>query len=116
MSRLDPTLISSDGLVGFVAQWHLPGVTWGPDTANGSIHLWASDGSRASIRCTPTSEGFPINQSGPQRLWTRAEQAYTFWQHAGQPSYDRFGITATATEQYVWYDHPDSPHRWPLPI
>jgi len=33
-------------------------------------------------------------------------------QHVQQdPGYDQFGITAAATEQYVWYDHPDSAHR-----
>ncbi len=117
VTRLDPTLILSDGLVSFVAQWHLPDVTWGPATKNGTaaIHLWAPDGSRASVRSIPTTGGFPVSQAGPQRLWNRVEEAYAFWQRAGRPHSDRFGITATPTEQYVWYDHPDSEHRWPLP-
>jgi hypothetical protein len=44
-------------------------------------------------------------------LWDRVEEAHEFWQHAGRPNYDRFGITANTTEQYVWYDHPDSTYR-----
>jgi hypothetical protein len=34
-----------DSLVSFVAQWHLPDVTWGPTTENGTpaTHLWAPD-------------------------------------------------------------------------
>lgn len=117
VSQLGPTLIQSDGLVGFVTQWHLPGVTWGPTTENGTaaIHLWAPDGSRASVRSSPDSSGYPVSQAGPQRLWDRVEEAYDFWHQAGRPHYDRFGITATLTDQYVWYDHPDSEHRWPLP-
>lgn len=79
------------------------------------IHLWAPDGSRASVRCTLSSGGFPVTQIGPQRLWDRVEQAHEFWQQAGRPNYDQFGITVTATEQHVWYAHPDSEHRWPLP-
>jgi hypothetical protein len=43
------------------------------------------------------------------------QDAITFWQQAERLNYDRFGITATPTEQYVWYDHPNSDHRWPLP-
>jgi methyltransferase of ATP-grasp peptide maturase system len=117
VTQLDPTLIPSDSLVGFVAQWHLPHVTWGPATENGTaaIHLWAPDGSRASVRSIPTASGFPVSQAGPQRLWNRAEEAYAFWQRAGRPHYDQFGITVTSTDQYVWYNHPDSEHRWPLP-
>ncbi|MGH4021168.1 MAG: hypothetical protein ACRDT0_18465 [Pseudonocardiaceae bacterium] len=45
----------------------------------------------------------------------RVEEAVAFWQSAGRPNYDRFGITATATEQYVWYEHPGSEHHWSLP-
>ncbi|MDQ3762328.1 MAG: hypothetical protein M3460_11760 [Actinomycetota bacterium] len=51
----------------------------------------------------------------PQRLWDRVEEVYAFWQRAGRPAYDRFGITATPIDQYVWCHHPDSEHRWPLP-
>ncbi|MBV9011146.1 MAG: hypothetical protein JO272_03690, partial [Pseudonocardiales bacterium] len=64
---------------------------------------------------TPAAGGFPVTQTGPSRLWDRVEEAHEFWQQAGRPSYDRFGITASTTEQYVWYDHPEGGHRWPLP-
>lgn len=116
-TEVDPTLLHSDSLFGFVAQWHLPDVTWGQMTDDGAagIRLLAPDGSRASIRSTLTDGGFPVTQRGPLRLWDRVEDAYEFWQSAGRPSYDRFGITATATEQYVWYDHPDNEHNWLLP-
>ncbi|MGH3797269.1 MAG: ATP-grasp peptide maturase system methyltransferase [Pseudonocardiaceae bacterium] len=117
VSAVDPTLVSSDGLFAFVAQWHLPDVTWGPATEDGeaAIHLWAPDGSRASIRTTPAHGAFRVSQVGPRRLWDRVEQAHAFWHRAGRPRYDRFGITVTATGQYVWYDHPDGEHRWALP-
>ncbi|MGH4017454.1 MAG: hypothetical protein ACRDSL_26735 [Pseudonocardiaceae bacterium] len=110
-------LLPSNGLFGFVAQWHLPEVTWGHMIENeaATIHLSGPDGSRASVLSTPVNGGFPVSQSGPRRLWDRMEEAYEFWEGAGRPHYDRFGITATATEQYVWYDHPDSARRWSLP-
>ncbi|MGH4016360.1 MAG: ATP-grasp peptide maturase system methyltransferase [Pseudonocardiaceae bacterium] len=118
VSAVDPALVSSDGLFGFVAQWHLPDVTWGPATEHGeaAIHLWAPDGSRAAVRTTRTNGAFPVSQVGPRRLWDRVEEAHTFWQRAGRPRYEQFGITATTTSQYIWYQHPDSEHRWPLPL
>ncbi len=117
VTDVDPMLLQSDSLFGFVAQWHLPDVTWVQLTDDGvsGIHLWAPDGSRASVCSTLSSGGFPVTQIGPQRLWDQVEQAHAFWRQAGRPHYDQFGITATPTEQYVWYGNPDSEHRWPLP-
>jgi hypothetical protein len=55
--------------------------------------------------------GSPVTQAGPSRLWDRVGEAHEFWQQAGRPYFDRFGITASTTEQYVWYDHPAGEHR-----
>ena len=99
-------------------QWHLPEVTWRHTYAADDdigLQLEAPDGSGAQAWHTPENDGFLVRQSGPRRLWDRVEKAHEFWQHAGRPNYDRFGITAHVTEQYVWYDHPDSPYRWHLP-
>jgi len=117
ISEVDPKLLRYDGQFGFVAQWHLPDVTWGPLTENGEfgIQLYAPDGSRAIVRSSPPGPGWQITQYGPDRLRDHVEDAYEFWQQTGRPSYEQFGITATATEQHVWYDNPESKHRWPLP-
>jgi hypothetical protein len=95
VSAVDPKLLRYDGQFG--------------------IQLYAPDGSRTLARSSRTGHGWQVTQCGPRRLWDRVEEAHEFWQQAGRPHYDRFGITATATEQYVWYDHPDSEHRWQLP-
>jgi hypothetical protein len=117
VSAVDPKLLRYDGQFGFVAQWHLPDITWGPVTTDDEfgIQLYAPDGSRALARSSPTRPGWQVTQCGPRRLWDRVEEAHEFWQQAGRPHYDRFGVTVTTTDQYVWYDHPDSEHRWPLP-
>ncbi|MGH3826606.1 MAG: methyltransferase domain-containing protein [Pseudonocardiaceae bacterium] len=118
VSVVDPKLLRYDGPFGFLAQWHLPGVTWGPVTSTDGefgIQLYAPDGSRALARSSPAGPGWQVTQCGPRRLWDRVEDAHEFWRQAGRPHYDRFGITATATEQYIWYDHSDSEHRWRLP-
>lgn len=117
-TQVDPTLIR-DGLFAFVAQWHLPEATWGVMADDGgevSTYLSTPDGSRAVVRNSRADRGHQVTQEGPSRLWDRVEAAHEFWLKAARPNYDRFGITATATEQHVWYDHPDSDHRWPLAL
>ena len=114
---VDPALMR-DWLFAFVAQWHLPAVTWGittDDDGRPSIHLTGQDGSTAIVRNNRVGRGHHVTQQGPRRLWDSVEQAYEFWQDAGQPSFEQFGITATATEQHVWFDNPESEHRWRLP-
>ncbi|MGH3874501.1 MAG: methyltransferase domain-containing protein [Pseudonocardiaceae bacterium] len=118
VSDVDPKLLQWDGHVGFIVQWHLPDVIWGHAyAADGDIgmRLTALDGSGAEAWHTPAENGFLVRQAGPRRLWDRVEEAVALWQQFGQPHYDRFGVTATTTEQYIWYDHPDSRYRWPLP-
>ncbi len=118
LSDVDPKLLQDDGHVGFVAQWHLPDVTFryahGDDGQTG-IQLDTPDGSIAQAWHPKNDNGIQVQQVGPCRLWDRVEEAVRFWRQAGRPHYDRFGITATTTGQYVWYDHPDSQHCWQLP-
>ncbi|MGH3833586.1 MAG: methyltransferase domain-containing protein [Pseudonocardiaceae bacterium] len=115
---VNPSPLLRDGeLLGFLAQWQLPGVHRGLGTSeNGqpALCLWAEDGSQAIIETATTNGRHRVAESGPQRLWHAVEQIHEFWHNTGQPSYERFGLTATQTEQYVWLDDPDSPHRWPL--
>ncbi|MEO7193494.1 MAG: methyltransferase domain-containing protein [Pseudonocardiaceae bacterium] len=117
VSDVDPELLHSNGHVGFVTQWHLPGVTFryahGDDGQTG-IQLDAPDGSIARAWHAKNDKGVHVQQTGPCRLWDRVEDAVTFWHQAGRPNYDRFGVTATASDQFVWYDHPESQHRWRL--
>ncbi len=117
VTSLDPDPLATLGLFRFVLQWHLPDVTLGPnldDDGQPVFDLVADDRSRAEIAMTPGPAAYRVRQYGPQRLWDRVEQAAAFWDDEGRPSYERFGITATPHEQHVWYDHPESPHRWPL--
>ncbi|MGQ0778685.1 MAG: hypothetical protein ACT4NY_30445 [Pseudonocardiales bacterium] len=104
-------------MFGFIVQWQLVGVTHGrmtDDDGRPAVFLLAADGSRAEAVTTLTPRGYLVRQYGPQRLWDRVEQAATFWNDEGRPSYERFGITATPHGQHVWYDHPEGPRRWPL--
>ncbi len=116
-TAIDPATLTAHGLFGFVVQWHLPDVTHGHTTNDDGqpvINLVAADGSRAEITTIPSPHGYVVREYGPRRLWSRVEEAATFWNDEGRPSYERFGITATTHGQHVWYDNPDGPRRWPL--
>ncbi len=115
-TTIDPVTLNTHGLFGFIVQWQLPDVTHGRMTDDGqpAVFLLARDGSRAEVATTPTARGYLVRQYGPHRLWDRVEEAATFWNNEGRPSYERFGITATPQDQHVWYDQPDGPHRWSL--
>jgi hypothetical protein len=116
-TTIDPLTLNTHGLFGFIVQWQLPGVTHGrmiDDDGQPAVFLLARDGSRAEVTTTPTTGGYPVRQYGPQRLWDRVEHAATFWTSRTRPSYERFGLTATINDQYIWYDQPDGPHCWSL--
>jgi methyltransferase of ATP-grasp peptide maturase system len=118
-TTIDPLTLNTHGLFGFIVQWQLPDVTHGrmtDDDGQPAVFLLARDGSRAEVVTTATARGYPVRQYGPQRLWDRVEEAATFWNDEGQPSYERFGLTATPQGQYVWYDQPDGSQRWPLSL
>lgn len=67
------------------------------------------DGSHAHI--TPRGH---LTQTGSRRVWEEIERTHRAWQSLGAPARERYGLTVTAAEQYVWLDDPDGPHRWPL--
>ena len=54
-----------------------------------------------------------VAQGGPRRLWTLAENAHTFWLDHQRPDWSRFGFTATASRQSVYFDDPNT-NRWDL--
>ncbi|MGA9309302.1 MAG: hypothetical protein WBV74_02900 [Pseudonocardiaceae bacterium] len=45
-----------------------------------------------------------VRQAGPRRLFDEVISAYTWWQHAGCPRRDRYGVTVTRVGQAVWLD------------
>lgn len=113
---VDPALLLEDGLFGFVAQWFLPDATRGISTHDSqpTLSLITPDGSYAELATNRGEGGFEVTQGGPRRLWDRVVEAHTFWEQAGRPSYERFGLTATPSQQHIWFDDPDSDHHWPL--
>lgn len=119
VTSIDPAPLTVHGLFGFVVGWQLPHVTRAhaiSDDGQPVVDLVADDGSRAEVAMTRGPAGYQVRQYGPQRLWDRVEEAVTFWEDEGRPSYERFGITASSHSQTVWFDSPDSGHQWPLQV
>lgn len=85
-----------------------------PDTGGiGPMFLDGRDGSWCEVDTRADSTG-DVWESGPRALWHALEQVHQFWTEAGQPGWERFGLTVTERQQTVWLDKPDGPHRWPL--
>lgn len=70
-----------------------------PDGYLDTLWLLAPD-SWASVHDTT------VRQAGPRRLWDEVTSAYSWWQLAGRPTRDRYGVTVTADRQWVWLDDP----------
>ncbi|MGH3798265.1 MAG: methyltransferase domain-containing protein [Pseudonocardiaceae bacterium] len=50
-----------------------------------------------------------VRQAGTRRLWDEAAAGYTWWNQAGRPHRDRYGVTVTPDHQWVWLDDPAHP-------
>ena len=117
-TEIYPALLD-DLAFGFIAQLHLLGVRWSrswPDeTGDWALRLWAADGSWASLpHMLSPARRWTVLEHGPRMLWALVEHAWQWWQAAGRPRWDRFGISITPDGQRVWYGGPGSGQDWPL--
>jgi len=121
-TNVDPTLAADHPSLQFLVQLHLTGhrlrIARRPAPDN-ELAGWASDASWFTVSLQPDEHRlYAVAQGGPQRLWDTVETAHATWLRLGEPGIEQFGVTAhdDADQQYVWYDHPDSGYRWPLPL
>ncbi|MEB3366399.1 methyltransferase domain-containing protein [Saccharopolyspora mangrovi] len=86
----------------FLASFHLPtGIGFGMRIRDGQTWwtITSPDGSRAEVCDTGTGNERDVL---PHRLWEDIETAFSEWEKAGQPGWDRFGLTVEPGEQVVW--------------
>jgi hypothetical protein len=77
--------------------------------------LSAPDGSWSEIDLTTAEDGSrQIREGGPIPLWDHGEHAYQRWCQHNQPSWERFGLTATPEAQWIWLDGPHTGSTWPV--
>ncbi len=64
--------------------------------------LSTPDGSWCEIDLTTAEDGSRrIREGGPTPLWAQVEDACQRWHQGNQPSWQRFGLTATPQAQWV---------------
>lgn len=90
--------------------------TWDyePDVEGVAARLWlaTTDGTAwAAVDWDGHSEEqFTVWEYGPSRLWSEVEAAYRWWDSAGRPGPERFGMTITPDGDHIaWLDGPDRP-------
>ncbi|MGI8308795.1 ATP-grasp peptide maturase system methyltransferase [Saccharopolyspora hattusasensis] len=88
----------------------------GSDPVRAPTAAWiaTADRSWAEIDLEPDGGAYRVREGGPRPLWKTVENAYTTWVQRERPGWERFGLTVTPTEQYVWLDEPHGTHRWPI--
>jgi protein-L-isoaspartate(D-aspartate) O-methyltransferase len=119
---VNPRLVHDNPTLRLLTQLHLAGHRIRlarHTTPTAGLTGRATDTSWFTTSLNPDDKGhYIVEQAGPQRLWDTIEAAHTTWTRLGEPHIEQFGLTATNDihHQYVWYDHPDSGYRWPLPL
>lgn len=100
----------------FAIGLRVPGVFWRSEPyEDGSYTLWlysVDTASWATADHVPGAHEFEVVQSGPRRLWDEVERAFRWWDHAGRPDFERFGLTVTDSGQSAWLDDPA--RAWPV--
>ncbi|WP_289733955.1 methyltransferase domain-containing protein [Streptomyces macrolidinus] len=78
------------------------------DKRDGARPVWFYGLTDRSWACVMFRDGDTARvwQGGPRRLWEEAEAAHRWWENAGRPGHERFGLTVTASAQHAWLDEP----------
>jgi protein-L-isoaspartate O-methyltransferase len=101
-------------------QLHLPSGTQLHLSTLGSTtttRLIAPDGSWCEVTGAPESNGHHhVTEAGQNNLWHLVETAHQRYIALGEPSWDRFGVSASPTAQHLWLDSPDSDLNWPISL
>ncbi|MET9968749.1 methyltransferase domain-containing protein [Streptomyces sp. NPDC006356] len=75
----------------------------------GSRPVWfygLTDKSWACVMFRDGQDEAQVWQSGPRRLWDEVARAFAWWRAAGEPGYERFGLTVAKDGQRAWLDRP----------
>ncbi|MGH3719139.1 MAG: methyltransferase domain-containing protein [Pseudonocardiaceae bacterium] len=80
----------------------------------GDVFLTSTDGSWCEVSHHTDNGTRQVWEAGPTPLWRAVEDADHLWHELGRPRWDRFGLTATTEQQWIWLDSPNGDHTWPL--
>lgn len=115
-TTVDPGLLLTDERFLFLVQVRLPDCrlaqTTVPDTGQPALRITSDDGSWCEVTRSPSHGRYRLHEGGTRPLWTIVEDAYDWWQRHGRPSWQSFGMTATTTDQWIWFERPDNTDSW----
>jgi protein-L-isoaspartate(D-aspartate) O-methyltransferase len=88
----------------------VPGCVQTVQRGDGQALVWfisLTDRSWAAVRWPADDDRGEVYQSGARRMWDEVEAAWRWWDGAGRPGVDRFGLTVRADgTQVAWLDEP----------
>jgi len=117
-TTLAPDCVVDDRAFRFFLQLHLAGTSMSPFTREGGAIVGIGrDSTWVEVDTTPRPDGeHQVAEGGPRRTWHTVEAAHALWRRLGRPPVDRFGISANGGYSRVWFDDPDGPYSWPMPL
>ena len=116
---VSPWDVAGDG--DFAVGLTVPGVWhhWEADPGAG-VHtrMWLGDEEGTSWAAVDYDgrrlDEFTVRQFGPRRLWDAVAAAWKWWESAGRPGIDTFGLSVAGGVQRVWCGSATGP-SWPVP-
>ncbi|MGW0897615.1 methyltransferase domain-containing protein [Streptomyces goshikiensis] len=116
-TRLPPQAVAGDDIAAqFAIGLQLGNVwrTWhhNPDVEGVVTRLWLATTDATSWAAVDwdgtREERYTVWEYGPRRLWSEVTAAYRWWDAAGWPGPERFGMTVSADGSHTaWLDTPD---------
>nr|WP_269856132.1 methyltransferase domain-containing protein [Streptomyces sp. RPT161] len=95
----------------FVVGLAVPGCVHTVQRSDTEALVWfisLTDRSWAAVRWPADGDRGEVYQSGARRLWDEVEAAWRWWDGAGQPGVDRFGLTVRVDGAHeVWLGEPE---------
>jgi protein-L-isoaspartate O-methyltransferase len=71
----------------------------------------------ARVTLVRGEDPWTVHQFGTRCLWDEVDTAYMWWQDAGRPTPDRYGLTVAPDGTHtVWIDTPDDERSWPVTV
>ncbi|MFJ9842037.1 methyltransferase domain-containing protein [Kitasatospora sp. NPDC101155] len=108
-TRLSPA-DTGDWIDQFAIGLQVRGCFWRAERyRDGSYTLWlysTDTASWATADWEAERTTYEVVQSGPRRLWDEVETAWRWWNAAGRPDFERFGLTVTPDGHTPWLDDP----------
>ncbi|MEV2274491.1 methyltransferase domain-containing protein [Nocardiopsis sp. NPDC049922] len=113
-TRVDPhAVVEAGGGAEFAVGTSVPGLcrAWfdaEDDSGEATLWLYDTKGAWASVDYVPEVGEYEVEQAGPRDLWEEVEAAVVWWERAGRPERERFGLTVSRDGQHVWLDRPEN--------